>query len=193
MTDATRRITIAALTGVLTATEATWPSVLAEVYRALHAIHGDSGDSIASARASFFAALEENGQHCPVCTQWGEIYSHSVTPGLAKSLINLYRLNRPSHIGEWKTVSGGIIVVLTYFGLIRRPAGDPSRTFNRSGVWEATQLARDWIEQRVVLPKHVRVYDNRVLGWSTEYVTFAEALKAKWHPSMVRKSKGATP
>lgn len=130
-----------------------------------------------------------NGVDCPCCGQLVKLYSRKLYSQMAKGLIGLYRLdrkkpNRYFHITEIQgvVVGGGDFAKLAYWGLIVEQAKDESDDTKRtSGFWAITQKGRDFVNVKITVPSHVKVFDGRTFGFGEKHITIQHALGKKFN------------
>ena len=137
--------------------------------------------TIAQAKHWLRQRLDE-GADCPVCTQRVQVYRRKVNSGMARSLIEMYRVGGldwvhvPTQIGARSREEGK----LAYWGLVeeereRRPDG------GRAGYWRVTPYGELFIRRGVTIPKYARIFNGKVLGLdTTEQVSIKDALGTKF-------------
>jgi hypothetical protein len=123
----------------------------------------------------------DEGVHCPGCNQYAKVYRRSVTVGIARVLIAMYRdggddagwVYIPSLRGIEK---GGDTAKARYWGLIeelpeRREDG------GRVGWWRLTDQGKAFVRGEVAVPYRARVYDGHLLELVDDrMVTIRDAL-----------------
>lgn len=127
----------------------------------------------------------DDGATCPLCSQFAKVYRRTVHSTMARVLILAYR----QHDLEWFQLSaverligrGGSSEAgkLRYWGLVeeeaeRRPDG------GRAGWWRVTPAGRDFVLERVAVPRHALVYDGRCLGLEGAPLTVRDALGTRF-------------
>jgi len=82
------------------------------------------------------------------------------------------------HNKEFKlpdTIGAGDFTKLRYWDLIETRANDNSKTKD-SGFWRITEKGRDYVEDRIQVPKICMVFNRRARGFSTDLVGIRDAL-----------------
>lgn len=125
--------------------------------------------TVAFAREILFAQMADGLQvACPCCDQSAKIYPRTISGTMAKQLAILYRRNGWTYYRDLATdhPSGDKDYgKLHYWGLAD---GDGSAN------WRITDLGRQFVEGAVEMPRVAKVYNGEVVGWSDDYVTFAD-------------------
>lgn len=118
------------------------------------------------------------GVHCPACDQLVKVYRRKVNSGMARSLIQMYRVGKldwvhvPTQIGARSREEGK----LAYWGLVeeQKMVRDDG---GRAGYWRVTALGEAFLKQQVTVPKYAHVYNGKVLFLDpSEQVTIKDAL-----------------
>lgn len=132
----------------------------------------------------------EDGAKCPCCGQLAKVYKRAITGSSAAWLCSLYRAapdGRFVHVSNidhgQPSEIGGDAAKLSYWGLIEEMPKDPLDTKKRtSGFWRITSLGIKFVRGDATVPKHVRLYDGRLLGFvdADNRVTIRQALGTKF-------------
>lgn len=143
--------------------------------------------SLAEAK-EWLRARVNRGDRCPCCGQFAKVYSRKMTAFTARAMIAMYRYYRtefvqmPELIRQRLTsqTQGGYATLGLYWGLIeeenqRREDG------GRAGWWRLTELGIQFVLGEISVPKHARIYDGRILGYSDERVTIRDTLGTKFN------------
>ena len=132
------------------------------------------------ARKDFFESLsEENTVRCPCCLRDGKVYVRKLHAAMAAALIWIVgeHKKRPEHwvyipeSAPRHVVNSREYGKLVHWGLLIRKTGKGG-----SGAWKPTSKAYDFVQRQAKLPTHVILYDNKVLGFSSETQTIQQAL-----------------
>jgi len=137
----------------------------------------------------FTAAMDletklEDGARCPCCQQYAKVYRRSLNSGMAASLIWLCR----------EFMFGQVQVAGAYVDIGKAPAYVlRSREWgklahwklaetkpNTSGMWRPTKEGGMFVRGTLEVPKHVYLYDNKVLGFSQDRIGIVDALRNKF-------------
>ncbi len=143
--------------------------------------------TLADARSWLREQLDE-GATCPCCSQFARIYRRKLTSTATRALIALYRTNTEDFehlptVVRWRTPDvahqGGYVSLAGYWGLmeeerVRREDG------GRAGYWRITDLGARWLNKETIVPKYVRLYDGRVLGFDGELVSVVDSLGTRF-------------
>lgn len=122
------------------------------------------------------------GARCPCCTQFAKVYRRKINSGMARSLIEMYRIagtgwvHVPTQIGARSREEGK----LAYWSLVMESA-EPRDDGGRAGWWSVTPLGREFVLGQRRQPKYALVFDGRCLthDWS-ETVSIHDALGDKF-------------
>lgn len=125
------------------------------------------------------ARSAEKGSNCPCCGQFVKRYKRKLTKTHVNYLLELYRIGKDDlerfiHVSELiskskqfaKTFSGEF-ARLRHFGLIES-GGD--------GNWRITRKGINFIDNKIEMPKYIKIYNNKVLGFSREMITVRQIL-----------------
>lgn len=124
----------------------------------------------------------DEGVKCPCCTQLAKVYRRRVNAGMARSLIEMYRLagtgwvHVPTQVGSRSREEGK----LAYWGLVEE-ARHPREDGGRAGWWRVTAKGRLFVLGQIRIPKYARVFDGRCLSLDySETVTIRDALGTRF-------------
>lgn len=135
------------------------------------------------AAKNWLRARVDEGERCPVCTQFSKVYRRAIHGTMARSLILAYR----THGFEWfhlatltkRTGRGGEEGKLRYWGLLEEEC--ETIPDGRSGWWRVTPKGRAFILGQITVPRHARIYDGRLLNLDpTEIVDIRDTLGKKF-------------
>jgi hypothetical protein len=134
--------------------------------------------------------LVNDGHKCPVCTQLAKVYRRKINSGMARSLIEMYRVGRegdvagvqgwvhvPTQIGARSREEGK----LAYWGLVEEEAEIKREDGGRAGYWRVTARGAQFVRNLIQVPKYARVYDGRCLGLTGPDVSIHDALGTKFN------------
>ncbi len=120
-------------------------------------------------------AIKKKGTSCPCCGRHVELYGRTIYNSMAQCLVWLcheYHFNG----GRWIILKDGP----TFLG------GDNAKLKHwfvmvqhetKAGLWRPTQVGIDFVARHQAIPKFVYLYDNKILGYSTEKVTIVDCLQ----------------
>lgn len=125
----------------------------------------------------------DEGVPCPCCEQMAKVYRRKMSGGAVRALVLMSR----RHGSDWfhgpsqgyVAALGGDWARLAMWRLIEE---EPARHDGggRAGWWSVTGLGHGFIHQGWTVPKYVRIYNGRALGFSTKRVSIEEALGQKF-------------
>jgi hypothetical protein len=126
--------------------------------------------------------LVYEGHRCPCCTQFAKVYQRKIHSTMAASLITVVRaagedwVHVPSLFPRNRAAD---VPKLRWWGLlVERDA--TREDGGHVGTWRVTPDGVAWVAERMTVPKYVRVYDNRVLGFLGEPVSIRDALGTRF-------------
>ena len=130
---------------------------------------------------------KNNGCICPCCGQIAKTYKRKLNSGMAVELINLYKLSKNSndqwhHHSAFASVKGGEISKLLYWGLVEEMSKDSEQAKTKtSGYWSITQKGKMFVTRKIMVEKHIYVFDTKLLGFSDEYTDIVDSLGSKFN------------
>lgn len=143
------------------------------------------GETTLTEAKDWLRARVDEGARCPCCDQFAKIYRRRINAGAAWGLIYLER----NHGYDWVHVPttgrlaqlGGEFARLRYWGLIvEEPEVRPDG--GRTGWWQLTEKGHRFVHFKMSLPKYVKIYDGRVLGFDdAQRVSIVDALGHKFN------------
>jgi hypothetical protein len=140
-------------------------------------------DSLSAARAQVLSNLDKGGT-CPCCAQFAKAYKRALNAPMAVWLIWLVRAYerepRWYDFREGPTLQarkgGGDFAKLVHWGLILMAPNDVMPNKRTSGLYRPTARGLAFVHGHVTVPSHVKLYDNKVIGWSDGQATIQDAL-----------------
>lgn len=139
----------------------------------------------AMAREEFFAAIHAGKKiQCPCCTRFAMVYTRTIHSIAARQLIGLYKLDGEKRFVRVKEVLDllgiqGDLTKAKYWDLIT-PKTNTDTDKKTSGAWMLTEKGIAWIKNEIRLPKYVEIYDDKILKFSTQTMSIADALGEKF-------------
>ena len=132
---------------------------------------------------TWLRARIEKGATCPLCHQYAKLYKRKLNAGMAKFLLDFYKLGRHDkfhHIAnllhfQTKT-SGTDFYLLKFWGLIQDRPKDPDSDTKTSGYWQITDHGIAFVRCEVKLKSHVCLYGGRFFGFEGQDVTIDQCL-----------------
>jgi hypothetical protein len=121
----------------------------------------------------------EKGLPCPCCTQFVKLYPHTINSQIAKTLIQMYRLDKEwVHILQELKPSNRMYSLARFWGLIeaRGDTGDQKA----SGYWRLTPRGKSFVEGTITVPKHAYIFNDKVYRFDPEQENIREALGHKF-------------
>jgi ssDNA-binding Zn-finger/Zn-ribbon topoisomerase 1 len=111
---------------------------------------------------------EGTGCKCPACGKHVQLKDRTITSAMAKALIAISKHQGEVNISELKEIRGGDYAKLRYWGLIEEV---------RSGRWQITHKGRQFVHDKVRVPKVAWVYNKRARSFNEEEtINIREAL-----------------
>jgi hypothetical protein len=134
----------------------------------------------------------QKGAQCPCCNQYAKVYKRKITSSMARGLILMYRHCPVEYIhvndlnARWRSkdgfFGGGEFAKLSHWGLIEQMEKDPFDDSKKtSGTWRMTQNGRDFVDEKLLVPRHIFIYNNTVINSSKESQSIREALRDKFN------------
>ena len=122
------------------------------------------------------------GVICPCCRQLCKDYKRKLNSGMAVTMIWLVRAyaknNRWIHVQKEaprKVVRSNEIGKLAHWGLVvLKPSDKESK--KSSGMWMPTKKGISFVHRNTIVPSHVHLYNNEVIGWAEKKVDIVECL-----------------
>lgn len=128
----------------------------------------------------------DKGERCPCCNQLAKFYSRRIYSSMAAALIYFYRsfdqtkFHHKSDLLKNKTLAttlgGGDFAKLSYWGLIEEKPKGQDEDKRTSGYWKITQKGIDFVQAKLQIPSHVRIYDGKVFGFTGDKVLVTDCL-----------------
>lgn len=147
-------------------------------------------NTIEEAKRFILAGREEaKGCYCPVCEQKVKVYPRPLgtVQAIAAIVLSAHTEEDPSAFVHVQTVfatlrvSSKLKIALAsgwmkigHWDMARMKPLDPEE--GASGMWQITDVARDFANGILALPKKAYVTNSRVLGFSEELITVEAAL-----------------
>lgn len=142
----------------------------------------------------------DKGAHCPCCKQFARFYERKLYSSLAAALIFFYRNfdhSKFHHKSELlknpklaTTFGGGDFAKLQLWGLIEeRPKEEPAAG-RTSGYWRISQRGKDFVQAKLQIPSHVRIYDGKVFGFTGDKVLVTDCLGEKFSYEELMRGSG---
>lgn len=129
--------------------------------------------------------LRENfkkGIACPCCGQFVKLYKRKLNSGMARTLIYIYNhskqdwLNVKDYLRANSLPNNHDWTLLHYWGLLQEKGGDPEHGGKTIGEWRVTNKGVDFIRNIISVPSHIEIYNNRLYGYTENYINIIEAL-----------------
>lgn len=124
----------------------------------------------------------DKGAKCPCCTQYTKIYSRKLRGNMAKTIIRMYRTNKLDWVYLPSIRDGAAPrddTLSSHWGLIEE-AKEKRDDGGRAGWWRVTEKGEAFIRGQIKVPKYVRLFDGRVLGFTGDDVSIFDALGTKF-------------
>lgn len=138
-----------------------------------------------SARCEMLSnAHSKKGTRCPCCERFIKLYRRPLSASMARYLIVFARksgtdnpwLHVETDFRDVSIPSRGDYAKLRYWGLIEPKPGASERGGRTNGYWRITAKGREFVAGTVLIPSHILLLNNRVVGFSDNLVTIRDAL-----------------
>lgn len=133
--------------------------------------------SLAEAKTWLMEQLQY-GAPCPCCSQYAREYTRKLNAGMARSLVRMYRAGGArDYVNVNDVCLGGSREEgkLRFWGLVVE-ATERREDGGRAGWWRVTGLGEMFVLGRVTVASHVRLYNNRFLGFQGHQVRIEQCL-----------------
>lgn len=144
------------------------------------------GDTTLDEAKAWLRDRVDDGAECPCCTQFAKVYRRKLNAGMAKSLIRMYQAAGT----DWQNITETIPArsreegKLRYWGLV-----EPG---TERGIWRVTPKGELFVKNRIKVPRHVRIYDDRMLGFDgPEETDIVGALRSPFDYDELMKRGGS--
>lgn len=144
----------------------------------------EGNTTLAEAKQWLRDRLDE-GACCPVCTQRAQRYHRKLNASAVYGLIQMYRAHGMNwgHAPSTGEVArlGGELARCRYWGLIEE-LDEKRADGGRAGWWRVTPQGQEFILNRLHVPSHAYIYDNRLMKLDdTQLVNCEEALGRRFN------------
>lgn len=124
-------------------------------------------------------------QECPCCGQLVKVYRRNIASGVASDLIafaNRTQQGEYMHISKItkRSSGGGDFAKMQMWGLITEHQNTDTGK-RTSGLWCVTQKGRDYVNNKIQLPKYALVYNGKFLGYDGDDISIEECLGTKFN------------
>ena len=129
----------------------------------------------------------DEGLECPCCRQFVKIYQRKLYSSIAYALICLYK-NHPHseyiHLNDLTLKdpimagSGGRgdFAKLAHWNLIEEKTKSENDDKRNSGYWKITENGILFVERKIRVPSHVKIYNGKMIGHSGACIGIDECL-----------------
>lgn len=128
---------------------------------------------------------------CRCCGQTVKKYRRNITGAMAVALILLSKKDALGddwiHVEDFlKDMPGlpssirGDVAKLRHWGLIEKKPEEREDGSPRNGYYKITNLGREFIKGEKQLPRHIFLYNNKLLGFDSEECTIKQCLGKKF-------------
>jgi hypothetical protein len=151
---------------------------------------------IAAAAEAWRQANLDKGAHCPWCGQFAKIYRRKLNRGMALALRCMYEMYKGAsghimHPNGWVQRSwGGDPAKLVFWDLIEAAAAPQKRQRRYKGPFRVTKRGCDFVEGRITVPSHVRVYNDELIEFDGDPTTWEDAYGSPFRLEDLVKDSG---
>lgn len=144
------------------------------------------GATLAEAKEWLRPRVKGDGARCPCCDQFAKIYQRKLNAAMVRQL--MWLVGKFEHSGSWHhcnqeapaIFSNFQLGTLQHWGLCeQKPNEDDSK--KTSGMWRPTAKGIDFAKCKIQVPTHVRIYDNRCIGFTERTTDVANAYGEGFH------------
>ena len=133
----------------------------------------------------------DHGIRCPYCSQYMKRYKRKLNSGMAYILIKVYKmipdLNYPGgyfHINDIVKKTGmnpntSEFQKLRFWGFTEPKSMNKDDKKTR-GFYKLTEKGKNFVENRIEVPRHIFLYNGEFLGFSDEKTNIKKALNSKF-------------
>ena len=121
------------------------------------------------------------GADCPLCTQYVRLWKHSVNSSIARTLIKMYRLRGRGWVHIMNEIGYTTMYgIAQHWDLIEPKEKNPDEDKRASGQWRLTVRGEMFVKNETSIPKHLYIYNNRVITESDDRVHITDSLGKKF-------------
>lgn len=134
--------------------------------------------------------LRENwkeGVDCPCCTQFVKFYKRKINSGMTRNLISMYNtlprgefFHVQNMFTEKKEHNGRNWTLFKYWSIVEENLNDSKIGAKTSGEWRITEKGILFVENKLQVPKFIKLYNNQSYGFEGEQVGIKECLGEKF-------------
>jgi hypothetical protein len=127
----------------------------------------------------------EKGIECPCCTQLVRLWKHKLNSAIARTLISMYNISKGRN-DEWVHIMNEIHITTMYgiaefWGVIEPKDHQKFEDDKRaSGMWRLTEKGKKFVEGKILIPKYLFIFNNKVRRTSEETTSIKGCLGNKF-------------
>lgn len=129
------------------------------------------------------------GVVCPCCEHMVRVYKRPLNASMAQSLIAIFHyfqdnadwLHAPSYLKNLKLNGNNDVGLLVHWGLLEAKEGERADGCRHNGFYKITDKGRAFVNEGLVIPRHVFLTNATFLGLSEETTTIRDALGEKFN------------
>ena len=122
--------------------------------------------------------LYGNGERCPCCTQWAQIYKRSINTGMVKALQEIAANGGADHYVHTSDLAqcnkSGEVAKLAYWGLLE-DEGALRADGGRAGYWKITEKGVGYLAGHAACERYALLYDGNVIGHEGPLLTLGQS------------------
>lgn len=127
---------------------------------------------------------KHDGVICPCCTQLYKVWRKKPISTAIAALCKLVQLQSIKedyyHLDNFNIVpKDRNFSQLINWGLMT-PMQSDDLTKRSSGYWKATDKGKEFVQQKIAIPKYVFTLNNKVIGFSEQQINVQDALSKKF-------------
>lgn len=154
-----------------------------------------TGTTVKESKA-YLRANFEKGCICPSCNGVVKLYNRPITAAMAVGLILIYRKSQTDknlvlgdyiHIetlfkeAEFGPTVRADVPKLRFWGLLERKPGEKKDGNPQNGYYRITKTGIDFVKRKIAIPSHVKLYNDRIIGFSEKMTDIHECLKKRFN------------
>ncbi len=140
-----------------------------------------------------------DGATCPVCLQHCQMYRRPITSSMAYALVLFYLAPKPAdgyvHVEEYlkkqKCAASirGDFSKLRFWKLVEPKEGAKDDGNPSNGFYKITLKGQQFVENKIEVPRHVFLYNNKAYAFSEEVIGVEKTLRDRFNYDKLMKGE----
>lgn len=141
----------------------------------------------------------EEGATCPCCHQHVQMYRRPITSSMAYALVLFYLADKPAdgyiHVEEYlkrqKCAASirGDFSKLRFWKLVEPKDGAKADGNPSNGFYRITDKGKLFVENKIEVPRHVFLYNNKAYSFSEEVIGIQKTLRDRFSYDKLMKGE----